>query len=385
MADDAHRPIRMGMVGGGQGAFIGAVHRLAARLDGEVALVCGAFSSDPANSAATGAALGLAADRAYPSYAAMIEAEAALPEGERMEFVAVVTPNHLHLPVALAALEAGFPVLSDKPATKDLAEALSLRDAIRRTSLPYALTHTYAGYPMVAEARRLVASGAIGPVRKVLVEYVQGWLSEAQDDHNKQASWRTDPARSGASGAFGDIGTHAHHLAEHVTGLKVERVAADLTAFVPDRRLEDDGSALLRFAGGAKGVLTASQICAGEENALTLRVYGERGGLRWAQQSPNHLWHLPLDDAPRRLSAGANAPYLGADTQAMFRTPQGHPEGYLEAFANIYRDFARRLRGDAGATDVPGIEEGVRGLAFVDAALRSSANDGRWTELETGS
>ena len=377
----------MGMVGGGQGAFIGAVHRLAARLDGEVDLVCGAFSSNAENSRATGAGLGLAPDRAYASYDEMMRAEAARPEGDRMAFVAIVTPNHLHLPVALAALEAGFAVLSDKPATKDLGEALGLRDALRRTGLPYALTHTYAGYPMVAEAKRLVAQGALGRVRKVLVEYVQGWLSEAQAEDNKQASWRTDPERSGASGAFGDIGTHAHHLAEHVTGLKVESVSADMTAFVPDRRLEDDGTALLRFAGGAKGVLTASQICAGEENDLTLRVYGERGGLRWSQQDPNHLWHLPLNEAPRRLSAGANAPYLADETTAMFRTPQGHPEGYLEAFANIYRDFARQLRGEDGATPVPvpGIEEGVRGLAFVDAALRSSAANGQWTELETGS
>ena len=376
-------PVRMGMVGGGQGAFIGAVHRLAARLDGAVDLACGAFSSDPANSAATGASLGLAPDRAYPSYEAMIEAEAALPEAERMEFVAIVTPNHLHLPVALAALEAGFPVLSDKPATKDLDEALELKAALERTGLPYALTHTYAGYPMVEEARRLVASGALGAVRKVIAEYVQGWLSEEQGTDNKQADWRTDPTRSGASGAFGDIGTHAHHLAEHVTGLKVEAVSADMTAFVPNRRLEDDGTALLRFDGGAKGVLTASQICAGEENDLTLRVYGERGGLRWSQQDPNHLWHLPLNEAPRRLSAGANAPYLAEETTAMFRTPQGHPEGYLEAFANIYRDFARQLRGEDGATPVPGIEEGVRGLAFVDASLRSSENNGQWTELRT--
>ena len=370
------------MVGGGQGAFIGAVHRLAARLDGEVALVCGAFSSDAENSRVTGAGLGLSPDRSYPSYQAMMEGEAQRPADERMEFVSVVTPNHLHLPVALAALDAGFPVLSDKPATKDLDEALTLREAIAKRGLPYALTHTYAGYPMVAEARRLVSAGAIGRVRKVLVEYVQGWLSEDQGEDNKQASWRTDPARSGASGAFGDIGTHAHHLAEHVTGLKVERVSADMTAFVPNRRLEDDGSALLRFEGGAKGVLTASQICAGEENALTLRVYGEKGGLRWAQADPNYLWHLPLDDAPRRLSAGANAPYMPPEIQGMFRTPQGHPEGYLEAFANLYRDFARQLRGDTDVS-VPGIEEGVRGLAFVDASLRSSAQDGVWTSLRT--
>ena len=371
----------MGMVGGGQGAFIGAVHRLAARLDGEVDLVCGAFSSDPDNSAATGASLGIAPERAYPSYEAMMEAEAALPKAERMAFVAVVTPNHLHLPVALTALEAGFPVLSDKPATKDLDEALTLRDAVERTGLPYALTHTYAGYPMAAEARRLVASGALGAVRKVMVHYVQGWLAEDIDAGSKQASWRTDPAKSGASGAFGDIGTHAHHLAEFVTGLTVTEVSADLTTFVPGRRLEDDGSALLRFGGGARGTLTASQVCAGEENDLTLRVYGERGGLRWSQQDPNHLWHLPLNEAPRRLSAGANAAYLGEEVQAMFRTPQGHPEGYLEAFANIYRDFARQLRGEP--SDVPGIAEGVRGLAFVDACLRSSAEDGAWTTLRT--
>ena len=381
MIEDANRPVRMGMVGGGQGAFIGAVHRLAARLDGEVELVCGAFSSDAENSAATGQALRLEADRAYASYEVMMRAEADLPEGQRMDFVAVVTPNHLHLPVAMAALEAGFPVLSDKPATKDLDEALALKAALARTGLPYALTHTYAGYPMVAEARRLARSGAIGTVRKVIVEYVQGWLAEAQGEGNKQASWRTDPERSGASGAFGDIGTHAHHLAEHVTGLRVESVSADMTAFVPGRRLEDDGTALLRFEGGARGVLTASQVCVGEENDLTLRVYGEKGGLRWSQQDPNHLWHLTLDKAPRRLSAGANAPYLPAEVQGMFRTPQGHPEGYLEAFANIYRDFARALRGQDA--DVPGIEEGVRGLAFVDAALRSSAENGQWTELRT--
>ena len=367
----------MGMVGGGQGAFIGAVHRLAARLDGRIELVCGAFSRDPDNTRETGAQLGLGADRLYDDFETMMQREAALPEGERMEFVAVVTPNHVHFPVAKAALEAGFHVLSDKPATLNTKEARDIAAILKANpSLHYGLTHTYLGHPMVREMRAIVASGGIGTVRKVFAEYIQGWLAE--DVTGKQADWRVDPARSGAAGAIGDIGTHAHNLAEYVVGQRMTHVAADLTAFVPKRRLDDDGSALFRMDGGAKGVLSASQVCVGKENTISLRVYGETGGLEWYQEEPNTVIRTYLDKPTEILRAGQG--YLSEDASRWFRTPPGHPEGYLEAFANIYLEFADAVR--TGSPLSAGIDGAVRGMAFIDAMVDSSANDSAWTEID---
>jgi predicted dehydrogenase len=377
------------MVGGGHGAFIGDVHRIALRIDGLYDLVCGAFSSDPERSKASGAALGLDPARAYPDYETMIRAEAALPEHERMQIVSIVTPNHMHFGPAKAAMEAGFDVVCDKPVTRTLDEAIELREVVRRTGRLFALTHTYLGYPLVEQARRLVAEDAIGTVRRVVVEYPQGWLAKFEEGSgSKQAGWRTDPARSGEAGGYGDIGTHAHNLAEYVTGQKVVELLTELNIFVPGRKLDDDGASLLRFDGGARGVLIASQICAGEENALRLRVYGETGGLEWAQEEPNTLWLKPLDGPAQRWRAGGNIGYLAPDVRAQFRTPMGHPEGYLEAFATIYRRFAAALAARAAGQkgeaphDIPGIEEGVRGMAFVAAAVRSSREGGTWVRVD---
>ena len=369
------RPLRMGMVGGGQGAFIGEIHRLAARLDGKIELVCGAFSRDERNCKATGMSLGLQESRCYVNFEDMMKAEAALPEEKRMEFVSVVTPNHVHFPVAKAALEAGFHVLSDKPATLNLVEAKQLSDIVSETGKLYGLTHTYLGYPMVGEAKRLVASGAIGKIRKVFVEYIQGWL--ATEVENKQADWRTDPARSGDSGCMGDIGTHAHNLAEYITQKRMTHVAADLSTFVNGRRLDDDGSALFRMEVGVKGTLSASQICVGKENSLSIRVYGEAGGLEWRQEEPNTLIRTYLEQPTEILRAGQG--YLYQRTQSAFRTPPGHPEGYIEAFANIYLDFAEAVQ--SGNKTQTGMEGGVRGMAFIEALLKSSANESAWTEI----
>jgi predicted dehydrogenase len=376
--------IRMGMVGGGEGAFIGQVHRIAAALDGEIDLVCGAFSSDPERSQRSGAALHLDPQRVYDSYQEMMAAEAALPENQRMEFVAIVTPNHMHFPVAEAALRAGFHVMSDKPATFTLDEALKLRDIVAETGLLYGLTHTYNGYPLVKEAKMRINRGDLGPIRKVVVEYPQGWLSEREEGgDNKQALWRLDPARSGISNCMGDIGVHAANLAEYVTGLKIASVCADLTAFVEGRRLDDDGSVLLRFDSGAKGVLMASQISVGEENALRIRVYGEKGGLEWCQQEPNTLW-LKWNDRPTEMLRTGYG-YLGSLAGANTRTPTGHPEGYLEAFANIYMAFAGQIRArqagvapDERAADCPGIAEAVRGMTFIELVVAASASDTKW-------
>lgn len=383
----AHRKIRMGMVGGGRGAFIGAVHRAAAALDGQIELVCGALSSDPQRSKDSGADLFLPADRCYGTFDEMMKAEAALPTDRRMDFVSIVTPNHLHFAPAKAALEHGFHVVSDKPATFNLAEAKELGAILARTGMLYALTHNYAGYPMVKEARDIVRSGRLGKMRKVVVEYPQGWLAtRLEETGQKQASWRTDPARSGAAGCLGDIGTHAENLAEYITGLQIKELAADLTAFVEGRRLDDDANMLLRFEGGAKGVLHASQISVGEENNLNIRVYGELGGLEWHQQEPNTLL-LKWPDRPvevRRTGMG----YLGAAAAGHARLPSGHPEGYLEAFANIYRNFANHLRAvidgrepDVIALDYPKIADGIRGMAFIEAGVASSRNNARWTPL----
>ena len=376
--------IRMGMVGGGEGAFIGAVHRMAAALDGEIELVCGAFSSDPQRSRASGETLYLPAERVYPDYPTMMAAEAALPAERRMQFVAIVTPNHLHFPVAEAALRAGFHVLSDKPATFNLEEALRLREVIEETGLLYGLTHTYTGYPMVKEARQRVASGELGAIRKVVVEYSQGWLADKQENaDNKQAAWRLDPAQAGISSCMGDIGVHAANLAEYVCGHQVREICSDLSSFVEGRQLDDDGSVLLRFDNGVRGVLYASQVSVGEENAVGIRVYGDKGGLEWQQQEPNTLWLKWADQPTQMLRTGG--PYLSDLAVLNTRTPMGHPEGYLEAFANIYLAFAGQVRAaengvacDSRSADCPGIAEAIRGMAFIELAVSASASDTKW-------
>ena len=381
------RKIRMGMVGGGHGAFIGGVHRIAAALDQQIELVCGAFSSDPDRSKSSGQDFFLPEARCYCDYATMMAEEAKLPEGERMDFVAIVTPNHLHFPAAKAALEAGFHVLSDKPATFNLAEAKALAEMVQNTGLLYGLTHNYTGYPMIKQAREMVHSGEFGKIRKLVVEYPQGWLARPiEQEDQKQAAWRTDPKRSGAAGCIGDIGTHAENLAEYITGLKIKELAADLTAFVDGRLLDDDGNILLRFEGGAKGILHASQISVGEENSLNIRLYGETGGLEWHQMEPNSLRVHRLDQPTQIYRAGNG--YLGESATAHCRIPAGHPEGYLEAFANIYRNFAADISASLwdeskqeNLHDYPTIEDGVRGMAFIEATVASSRNNAAWTPL----
>ncbi|MBK1789836.1 Gfo/Idh/MocA family protein [Persicirhabdus sediminis] len=384
----SNRKIRMGMVGGGQGAFIGAVHRIAAAIDQQIELVCGAFSSDAERSLASGLEFFLPAERCYASYQEMMEKEAALPADQRMDFVAIVTPNHVHFPAAKSALEAGFHVLSDKPATLDLAEAKELSKIVEKTGLLYGLTHNYTGYPMVKQAKEMVAAGELGKIRKIVVEYPQGWLAtKLEDSGQKQAAWRTDPKRSGAAGCIGDIGTHAENLAEYISGLKISELAADLSSFVDGRLLDDDGNILLRFDNGAKGVLHASQISVGEENNLNIRVYGEKGGLEWHQYEPNTLLVKWLDQ-PTQVYRTGNA-YLGEAAQLNSRTPSSHPEGYLEAFANVYRNFADHIRclldgsqPSAHVLDYPSIADGVRGMAFIEATVASSKNNAAWTELD---
>ena len=381
------RKIRMGMVGGGQGAFIGAVHRMAANLDGQIELVCGAFSSDAERSIASGKELFLQPERCYCDYATMFAAEAALPADKRMDFVAIVTPNHVHFPVAKAALEAGFHVLSDKPATLNLAEAKALADIVEQTGLKYGLTHNYTGYPMVKQAKALVQDGALGKIRKVVVEYPQGWLATPlEQDGQKQAAWRTDPKRSGAAGCMGDIGSHAENLAEYISGLQIKELAADLTHFVDGRLLDDDGSVLLRFEGGAKGVLLASQVSVGEENSLKIRIYGETGGLEWHQMEPNTLLVHQLGQ-PTQIHRTGND-YLSPAAATHTRIPAGHPEGYLEAFGNLYRNFAAHIAADLKlsekadfAEDYPTIQDGVRGMAFIEAVVQSSQANAQWTPL----
>jgi predicted dehydrogenase len=373
--------LRMGMIGGGPGSFIGRIHRMAAELDGEIQLVCGAFSSDPQKSRAAGAAMHLDPARVYGSYVEMIESEQRLPANQRMDFVAIVTPNHAHHEPATLALKSGFDVVIDKPLCFSLDEARSLQTQVERTGRLLAVTYTYSGYPMVKEMRALIANGRIGKVRKVYVEYPQGWLStDLEKSGNKQADWRTDPKRSGAGGAIGDIGTHAAHLAEYATGLRITAINALLNTVVPGRRLDDDASMLLRFNNDATGVLTATQVAAGEENNLNIRIYGERGGVEWHQVEPNSLV-LRWPDKPREvLRAGWG--YLGSAAQGNTRTPPGHPEGYLEAFANIYAAFARALRNPAATDhDFPTVVDGVRGMAFIDTVIRSARSSEKWTEM----
>lgn len=362
------------MIGGGPGAFIGPVHRIAAELDREIELVAGAFSSDAGRSRQAGEAYRIDPARAYPDVAAMLAGERSRADG--IDFVSIVSPNHHHLPAARAALATGLPVLCDKPMTATFAEARELADAIRAAGLPFGLTYTYSGYPLVREARDRIASGALGTVRKLVVQYPQGWL--AGPAAGKQAEWRVDPARAGDGGCIGDIGTHAFHLAEFVTGLRVTRLLADLGTVVPGRQLDDDVAVLLRLDNGARGVLLASQVEVGELNGLRIRVSGDRGGLEWRQEEPNMLVVHRLDGGSELVRAGTG---IGESAQQASRTPGGHPEGYLEAFANLYRDFARQLRGEPGSL-VPGVEDGLRGMAFVATAVAASREARGWVDLD---
>ncbi len=377
----------MGMVGGGRGAFIGAVHRMASAIDGQIELVCGAFSSSPEKSKASGADLFLPEDRVYNSYAEMIEKEKALPADVRMDFISIVTPNHVHFGPAKMALENGFHVVCDKPLAFNLEEALELERLVQETGLIFALTHNYTGYPMVKQAKMMIESGDLGTIRKVVVEYPQGWLStKLEDSDQKQAAWRTDPKRSGAAGAMGDIGTHAENLAEYITGLQISELCADLSTFVEGRLLDDDGNVLLRFNNGAKGILHASQIAAGEENNLNIRVYGTKGGIQWFQMEPNTLIVRWLDQPTQVLRTGVGDLYPAA--QGATRIPAGHPEGYLEAFGNIYHNFAKcvqaRLAGiapDPLHTDFPTVSDGVRGLQFIDKLIESNQSNQKWVSF----
>ena len=382
-------PIRLGMVGGGQGAFIGGVHRIAARLDGAFELVAGALSSEPARARASAAELGLDPERSYGSFKDMAKAEARRDDG--IEAVSIVTPNHMHWPAAKAFLEAGIHVICDKPMTSTLADAKKLAALVRKSGKLFILTHNYTGYPMIRQAREMVEKGMLGDIRVVQAEYPQDWLTEKMEDTGaKQAVWRTDPKQSGAGGATGDIGTHAFNLARFVTGLELDALAADLTAFVKGRRLDDNAHVMLRFEpkGGtaAKGMLWASQVAPGNENALKLRVYGTKGGLEWEQEQPNHLWFAPFGEEKRLITRnGAGA---GAAAARLSRVPPGHPEGYLEGFANIYGEAAEAVRaarkkGGKSSKDVvfPTATDGVEGVAFVEACVKSSKKNGAWTKL----
>ena len=377
------KKLKMGMVGGGKDAFIGAVHRMAAALDGQIDFVAGALSSTPEKAKASGIELGLAENRAYGSWEEMLEGEQALPEDERIDFVSVVTPNHMHFPVAHAFAEAGFDVVSDKPLVHTSEQADELIKTVEKTGVVFAVTYNYSGYPMIKEAKHLVESGQLGKIRKIIVEYSQGWL--AGEVSNKQADWRTDPAKSGVAGAIGDIGSHAEQLVSYVTGLELESLCADLTSFVPGRKLDDDGNLLLRFEGGAKGVLIASQISAGEENGLRLKVYGETGGLEWHQEEPMNLFVKPNGE-PMQLRR-PNNPYLSDAAKNASRIPAGHPEAFLEAFANVYRGAAAAMRArkkggtvPEDALDFPTVYDGARGVHFIEKTVESSKSDQKWTD-----
>ena len=383
------RKIKMGMIGGGKDAFIGAIHRIAANMDGLIELSCGALSHLPQIAKESGEMLFLPAARNYTNYEDMIKKEATLPEGERMDFVTIVTPNFVHFAPAMMALEHGFHVVIEKPMTFTLEEARLLKKKVDETGLLLCLTHTYSGYPMVKQARAMVNDGVLGKIRKVLVEYPQGWLSRLSErEGNAQAAWRTDPTKSGKSGSMGDIGTHAAHLAEYITGLKITKVCAVLNTVVEGRMLDDDGNVILQFDNGASGVLVATQIAAGEENALKIKIYGEKGGLEWHQMEPNTLYVKWLDEPMQVLRAGSGYKHLSSFALHNCRTPGGHPEGYLEAFGNIYRNFAlsvqARLEGrEPGkeAFDFPKVEEGIRGMAFIDTVVESSKSERKWTEF----
>jgi len=377
------RKLRMGMVGGGPGAFIGPVHKMAAELDGKIELVAGAFSQSAERSRAAGISFGIDPARAYASYAEMMEIESRREDG--IDFVVIATPNNLHLPVAEAALAAGIAVMSDKPATATYDEVLKLEAAVTKAGLPYGLTHTYAGYSLVREARALCASGKLGAIRKVAVEYLQGWLSKPlETTGQKQAAWRSDPELNGPGGCIGDIGTHAFHLTEYVTGLKVTSLNAALRTVVPERKLDDDCNALLRLGAGASGTLMASQVAAGEANGLRLRVYGENGSIDWKQEDPNRL-RVKWLDGPEEIRHAAGG-YLSAEARSVTRLPGGHPEGYIEAFAVLYREFADGLTAwkagnrEAMSATLPGIEAGVRGMQFIERAIESNRRES-WVEF----
>lgn len=385
-----NRKLRMGMVGGGKDAFIGAIHRIAANMDGLIELACGALSINPETAAVSGEMLFLPKDRTYLSYEDMIKKESQLPADKRMDFVTIVTPNFAHFAPAMLALEHGFHVVIEKPMTFTLEEARLLKQKVEETGLILCLTHTYSGYPMVKQARAMVKEGVFGKIRKVWVEYPQGWLSKLSErEGNAQAAWRTDPKKSGKSGCMGDIGTHAAHLAEYISGAKISHLCADLNIMVDGRALDDDGNVLLKFDNGAAGVLMASQVAAGEENALKIRIYGEKGGLEWAQQEPNTLLVKWLDQPTQILRAGGNyGDRLSSFATKNCRTPGGHPEGYLEAFGNIYRNFALTLSARIDGTtpaeeslDFPGCEDGIRGMAFIENVVASAAADVKWTKF----
>ena len=378
------RKLRYGMVGGGQNAFIGAVHRLATNLDGQIELVAGAFSSDAQNSQTTGKQLFLNPRRTYASYAEMAEREAAFPADERIDFVAIVTPNFLHAPVAELFLKKGFHVVCDKPMTLNLKEAKALRTTVRQTGKVFALTHNYTGYPMVKEARELVRTGKLGKILKVVAEYPQGWLlDKIEATGQKQAAWRADPKKAGASCCVGDIGTHAENLGRYITGLKIDELCADFTTFVPGRRLEDDANMLIRYQGGAKGVLHCSQISCGEENNLNIRVYGTKGSLAWQQEHPNELKFMAKGEPARILRRGNG--YVSDAAKKFTRLPFGHPEAFIEAFANIYLEAVAAIRasiaGKKGTFDFPTVDDGVLGMAFIETAVKSAASKGKWTKL----
>ena len=383
-----NRKLRMGMVGGGKDAFIGAIHRLAANMDGLIELSCGALSINPEIAVASGEALFLPKDRTYLTFEEMIKAEAALPADKRIDFVTIVTPNFAHFAPAKMALEHGFHVVIEKPITFSLDEAKELKQILDKTGLTLCLTHTYSGYPLVKQIKAMIKGGELGKIRKVWVEYPQGWLSKLSErEGNAQAAWRTDPKKSGKSSVMGDIGTHAAHLAEYVTGSKITDICAELNTMVEGRVLDDDGAVMLKFDNGAKGVLMASQVAAGEENGIRIRVYGEKGGVEWYQHEPNTLLVKWLDKPTQIYRAGGNnGHYLSPMATHNCRTPAGHPEGYLEAFANIYRNFALTLGCKIDGTtptaemlDFPGIEDGLRGMAFIDNVVASSQSEKKWT------
>ena len=387
-----NRKLRMGMIGGGKDAFIGAIHRLASNMDGLIELSAGSLSINPDIARESGEMLFLPKERTYLTYDELITKESELPVDKRIDFVTIVTPNFAHFAPAMMAMDNGFHVVVEKPIGFTLAEAKQLKAKVEETGLILCLTHTYSGYPMVKQARAMCADGALGKIRKVWVEYPQGWLSKLSErEGNAQAAWRTDPTKSGKSGCMGDIGTHAAHLAEYVSGLQITQMCAALNILVDGRALDDDGNVLLKFNNGAAGVLMASQVAAGEENALRIRVYGEKGGIEWAQQEPNTLLVKWLDQPAQVLRAGANYPGLSSFARNSCRTPGGHPEGYLEAFGNIYRNFAQTLSARIDGTtpskealDFPGVEDGIRGMAFIDNVVASSQSDKKWFDHTVG-
>ncbi len=382
-SDAANRRIRLGMVGGGQGAFIGAVHRLAARMDDQYEFVAGALASTPEKALASGQELGLAADRIYKDYQSMAAAECKRPDG--IEAVSIVTPNHMHFPVAKCFLQAGINVICDKPLVNSSAEAAALQELVQTKGLIFAVTYNYSGYPMVRQAREMIAKGELGDLRLVQGEYPQDWLTTPlEGTGQKQAEWRTDPARSGAGGCVGDIGTHTYQLCTFVSGLELDTLLAELTSFVPGRKLDDNAQVMLRFRGGAKGAIWASQVAPGNENGLKLRVYGTKAGLEWTQADPNYLWFTAYGEPRKLITRGGSG--AGAAAGRVTRVPPGHPEGYLEGFANIYTEVARaiRARRDGKIVDpdvlFPGVSDGAKGVAFVEACVKSSAAGGVWVQ-----